>query len=230
MSTPRSALTRLARISRPSAFRCWPGGGAWRQRRPSRAKRDRWSVCPKARPGIKGLSSSFGGDSRASTAANRLLSTGFSDHFRVPELARISPRGEHDAIPASRPASMHRRATPARTHPATPQRTARRAGRPGCASREHAPVGDQDASPRRAHRACRRMGSAQSAQRNAENPKNGVNEGRSNGDRSLQRLGASRPPRTATAYYALRASPVIDHPDITARHPCRLIFPPGTPI
>jgi hypothetical protein len=70
-------------------------------------------------------------------------------------------------------------------------------------------------------------GSAQGAQRPPKNRKTAALKGDARLIDPLQRLGASRP-RTATAYGALRASPRIDHPDITARHPCRLIPPAGT--
>ncbi len=60
------------------------------------------AVTPKSTGVPSWLSSSFGGDLRASTVANRLLSRMFCDDIRVPELAHISPRGEHDAIRAHR--------------------------------------------------------------------------------------------------------------------------------
>ena len=61
-----------------------------------------WITALKAPTIKKRLSSSFGGDLRASTVVNRLLSRRFCDDIRVPELAHISPRGEHDAIRAHR--------------------------------------------------------------------------------------------------------------------------------
>jgi hypothetical protein len=113
---------------------------------------------------------------RASTVANRLLSRRFCDDFRVPELARISPRGEHDAIRAhrARHPCVVGRPPLARTRSRHKHSTAR--GSAECASCEHARMGTK--SPRReGHRTCRLTGSAQSAQRTPKNRKTAASKG-----------------------------------------------------
>ena len=139
-----------------------------------------------------GLSSSFGGDLRASTVVNRLLSRRFCDDIRVPELAHISPRGEHDAIRAhrARHPCVVGRPPLARTRSRHKAQHGARVGRVRIL--RACPHGDQEPSARRPPNLLA-DGFCSKCPAHAEKPKNGSIEGRSEADRSLQRLGASRP-------------------------------------
>ena len=153
------------------------------------------------------LSSSFGGDLRASTVANRLLSRRFCDDIRVPELAHISPRREHDAIRAHRarhPCVVGR--PPLAPAPGTKHSTARGQVR----ILRACPHGDQEPSARRPPN-LPADGFCSKCPAHAEKPNNGSIEGRSEADRSLQRLGASRPRarRRLTAPYGRVLASII---------------------
>jgi len=159
---------------------------------------------------IFGLSSSFGGDLRASTVANRLLSRGFCDDFRVPEPARISRRGEHDAICPIAPghACVVGRPPLRGTHSGT-RAQHRGPGRRPSAHPANLP-GDQ---PALAEEATERAGGlfCSKCPAHAEKRKNGCIEGRSEANRSLQGLGASeaRARRRLTAPYGRVPASII---------------------
>ena len=156
------------------------------------------------------LSSSFGGDLRASTVANRLLSRMFCDDIRVPELAHISPRGEHDAIRAhrARHPCVVGRPPLARTRSRHKAQHGARVGQVRIL--RACPHGDQEPSARRPPN-LPADGFCSKCPAHAEKPKNGSIEERSEADRSLQRLGASRPRarRRLTAPYGRVLASII---------------------